>query len=263
MSVELTIIFTVLFFLISTTCVMVGIGGGLFYVMLLAWAGLPFAEAVPGSLMCITLGGAAGAIRYWRKGHVDVRLSVLIGSGAMVMAFGVGWLSVKVPEDFRLGLFVLFSMIIGISMLRKDIASEGDALEKTSSQGMGTAHPALAFLLGGVAGSASAFMGIGGGVVLVPAMRSIFRMPMLRAVSTSAATLSLTAFAGVLGHWHAIGNHATYQLAQMILPLAFGALGGGILGANLAIGAMRNRLRQVFVFVLIALVISLLVKRFI
>ena len=263
MSPELTVLFSVLFFLVSTTCVMVGIGGGLFYVMLLAWAGMPFAEAVPGSLMCIILGGSAGAVRYWRKGHVDVRLAVLIAAGSMTMAFTVGWLSVKVPEDFRLGLFVLFAMIIGTSMLRKDTDTEGASGEHISSPKMVTTHPVLVFLLGGLSGSASAFMGTGGGVVLVPAMRNLFRMPMLRAISTSAVILSFTAFSGVLGHWHAMGNAATLHLAKIMFPLALGALSGGILGANLAVGAMRNRLRQVFVFVLMALVISLLVKRFI
>jgi|GEM_PF-4355718 len=263
MSLELTVLYTALFFMVSTTCVMVGIGGGLFYVMLLVWAGFPFAEAVPGSLMCIVLGGAAGAVRYWRKGHVDVRLAVCIGLGAIATAFGVGWLSVKVPEDIRLGLFVLFSMMIGISMLRKDAQQGCDDAESSPSGNQTNRLPVAGVLLGGMAGTASAFMGIGGGVVLVPALRMAFRLSMLRAVSTSAATLSLTALAGVLGHWHAMGNQATVSLAGMMLPLAIGSFAGGLLGANLAVGRMKNLLRQVFVVVLMVLVISLLIKRFI
>jgi hypothetical protein len=54
--------------------------------------------------------------------------------------------------------------------------------------------------MGSVAGAVSAAVGVGGGVVLVPAYHQLLRLPMHRSVGTSSASIVFIALIGVLAY---------------------------------------------------------------
>jgi len=53
---------------------------------------------------------------------------------------------------------------------------------------------------GAAAGVVSTAAGVGGGIVMVPVYHRLFKMPMIRSVGTSSATIVLVSAAGVLGY---------------------------------------------------------------
>lgn len=98
-----------------------------------------------------------------------------------------------------------------------------------------TSAPALAGV-GIVAGLLGGLLGIGGGVVMVPALQVICRVPLRQAIATSAGVMWLTALIGAalkLATLHTHGHHVGEALV-LALAMAPGALLGARLGASLA-----------------------------
>jgi hypothetical protein len=91
---------------------------------------------------------------------------------------------------------------------------------------------AIYIAFGVVAGFTSALLGIGGGVVLVPAMIMVFALPAKTATATSLAYIVPIALYGVLKQWHD-GAEIRWGLALMAVPL-------GLVGAELGIRAKQH-----------------------
>jgi len=90
-----------------------------------------------------------------------------------------------------------------------------------------TAAPFLAIgLFGGIT---SGLLGVGGGIIMVPAMNLFAQVPIKTAIGTSLAVIIPTALIGVREH-HRQGN-VDWKIA---LPIAITALVGGYIGARLA-----------------------------
>jgi len=87
----------------------------------------------------------------------------------------------------------------------------------------------------GFAGLLAGFLGVGGGIVLVPAMFWMFEiidfpkeLSMHMAVATSLATIIFTAISSARAH-HLRGGVDTVLLRRWSLPMGLGALAGGLL----------------------------------
>ncbi|HTD68754.1 MAG TPA: sulfite exporter TauE/SafE family protein [Candidatus Limnocylindria bacterium] len=103
---------------------------------------------------------------------------------------------------------------------------------------------ALALLIGLVGGISSGLFGVGGGVVMVPAML-FFAMLGVRdtqqAVGTSLIVIIPTAIIGALRH-KTLGN-INWPIAWMLIP---GAIIGGWLGASLTKEISSENLKRMF-----------------
>ena len=76
----------------------------------------------------------------------------------------------------------------------------------------------FAGVIGIFSGVASGLFGVGGGVVMVPAMVFFLGMDIKRAVGTSLAVIIPTAISGAFKH-HQLG-HVDWKVALMLLPTA-------------------------------------------
>ncbi|MCL6527322.1 MAG: TSUP family transporter [Thermaceae bacterium] len=115
----------------------------------------------------------------------------------------------------------------------------------------------LALLVGSLAGILSGFFGIGGGVVVVPALMLLLGLTQLQATATSLAALLLPV--GILG----VLNY--YRVGAVNLPvaalLALGLLVGTYFGSRIALTLPEPVLRRGFAALLILVALQLLLKR--
>jgi uncharacterized membrane protein YfcA len=110
----------------------------------------------------------------------------------------------------------------------------------------------LGFLLIGLgAGVLAGIFGIGGGIVIVPALVLIMRMAPLTATGTSLGALLLPV--GIFGAWQYYRNgHLDIKGAALIAAgLTIGAYGGAVVAQGLAPGTVR-RMFAVFLVVVAA-----------
>ncbi len=99
----------------------------------------------------------------------------------------------------------------------------------------------IAAAIGLVSGVFSGIFGVGGGVVMIPGMVYLMKLPIKTAIGTSLALIVPTAIAGAAKHTHA-GN-VDFKVVLMIAPLA---IAGGIGGAMLAQKLPADTLKRVF-----------------
>lgn len=120
----------------------------------------------------------------------------------------------------------------------------------------------ILYILGGIAlgiavGSVSGLIGLGGGVLLIPALTFFYGMSQKRAQGTSIATLLLPV--GILAFW------AYYRLGEADLKLAVlvavGFTIGGWFGGQYAQHLSESALRRGFAVLLVALAIKLALQK--
>jgi uncharacterized protein len=114
-------------------------------------------------------------------------------------------------------------------------------------------YAALIGLAGGVAGG---MFGVGGGIVMVPAMIFLLKMEPKIAVGTSLVVIVAIALTGSLRH-HWFGN-IDWRIAGLLVPTA---LIGGWLGPQIADGISGLALKRAFACLLLLAAGKLLIGK--
>jgi uncharacterized protein len=115
----------------------------------------------------------------------------------------------------------------------------------------------LCLLIGLVGGVSGGLFGIGGGVVIVPAMILLLGFSQHRAQGTS--LVALLAPVGIFGvaNYYKAGNVDL----KLGLIIALGFLGGAYIGSKVALSLDETLLRRIFATFLVFLAIQLFLKK--
>jgi uncharacterized membrane protein YfcA len=105
------------------------------------------------------------------------------------------------------------------------------------------------------AGLISALLGIGSGVLKIPAMDTALRLPIKVSSATSNFMIGVTAAASA-GAYFLRGEIVT----AIAGPVALGSVAGALLGARVLMRVSNDRLRVLFVAVLAALAVQMLLE---
>jgi uncharacterized protein len=236
-----------------------GIGGGAFFVPLFLALGYGFVQATGASLILIAVLSLSASIVYLREGAVDPRLILVMEPGSALAALLTGYVAHAIPVSWLRGLFVLVLIPTAWRMFRARSAPPAALaspkrrrLSLLSTRGGSTylIHVPTAVAASLVAGALSGLLGIGGGLVKVPAMTLLLGAPIHVAVASSALMIGVTAAFGVGGH--ALGGEIP------VTPALVGALSvavGARVGARYAIRLPQRTLRRVFAGALLLLAI--------
>jgi uncharacterized membrane protein YfcA len=224
-----------------------GVGGGVISQPGMRLLGIEPLIAIGTALPAILPGAASGSARYARERLVDWRGAAATIPGGLAAAFAGGLLAESVPGDGHL-LQVITAVLLGFSAWRMwqgprtaepdDVTDPTDPTapadpDRTAPVGAGTF-----VAIGLVAGLLSGLLGIGGGVLMVPAFTHLARLPLKRAIATSLVCVGAFAVPGTIAH--ALAGHVDWRVAA---ALVVGIIPGARVGAHLAIAAADRRLR--------------------
>lgn len=116
-------------------------------------------------------------------------------------------------------------------------------------------HVVSVIALGIVAGFLSSLVGIGWGIIIVPALILWFGFSQHQAQGTSLALLSIPVSFVAVSHYHSKGM-VDRKLACI---LAFGFVIGGLMGSKVALSLPEFLLRRVFAIIMIIIALNLLI----
>lgn len=214
-----------------------GIGGAVISTPAIRALGCSAALAVGTTLPSILPGAVTGFVRYRTQDLIDwsvVRLTVPAG---FVASIGGSELAHVLPGNGHPLMIITAALLLfsAINLIRTQDSGETGVTTIVT-------HPTLkAGASGAAAGLLSGLLGIGGGVLLVPAFRAWLAMPLRRAIATSLVCVGFFAIPGAITH--ALNHDIEWRYA---LWLTVAVVPGARLGANLSMRTGDRRLRLGF-----------------
>jgi uncharacterized membrane protein YfcA len=243
-----------------------GAGGAIMAVPLLVFGlHLQMAQAAPIAVLAVGLSAALGAVLGLRKGQVRYRAAgFMAATGILVSPLGL-WAARRLPNA---PLAILFAGVLGMVAwrmwnqgARPAAAAEAPRappclLNASTGRLRWTAPCARALTgTGVIAGFLSGLLGVGGGFVIVPALRRASDLPMQAIVGTSLAVIALVSASGVAAA--AAGGHLEWGIAA---PFTAFAVLGMLAGRAVADRFPPRRLQQSFALFAGAVAAAMLVK---
>jgi uncharacterized protein len=187
-------------------------------------------QAVATPLPVILPTSAVGAFTYARAGQVSFRaFRWAIGPGIVGAIVGATLTDVVNAHL----LLVLTSALIGWTGIQL-IRGRGPR----TPWKLGTTPGWKYAVIGLAAGFVSGLLGIGGGIIVVPALTNAIGMPLKRALGTSLAIISALVIPGTVVH--AALGHIDWAI---FIALTIGVVPGARVGARIALGANEASLR--------------------
>lgn len=197
-----------------------GVGGGTVIVpMLLLLLHFDQRLAAGTSLAAIVPTATVGVISYGLTGSVAWIPAIILAAGAVVGAQIGTWLLARLPQNALRWGFVGFLLVV-IVMLFVVVPSRDAVLELNWITGGGLV------LLGVFTGVMAGLLGVGGGVIVVPALIFLFGTSDLIAKGTSLLMMIPTALSGTIGN-----------LRRQNVDLVAAAFIGGAACTTTALGA--------------------------
>ncbi|MBW7892203.1 MAG: sulfite exporter TauE/SafE family protein [Chitinophagaceae bacterium] len=241
MSIE--IIFFIFLFIVAMLYASVGHGGASGYLALMAFFSFAPATMRPTALVLNIFVSFIAFTQYYRGGHFRWRLFWPFAIASIPAAFLGGLITI----DAR-----LYKIILGTLLLFPVIRLGGFKLEE--SDGDKEQSIAGSLLIGGAIGLLSGMIGIGGGIILSPAVLLLHWANMKQTAAISALFILVNSIAGLAGLFIR-GFDFDPAMVWMIVVALAGGLTGSYLGAIKAKGLL---LKRVLAFVLLIASIKLL-----
>jgi hypothetical protein len=254
-----------------------GMASGIFIVPLLTLLfGIDIHRAIGASIVSVIACSCGSAAPFLKGRLTNIRLAIVLETattlGALTGVFLVG----AVSTSFLYGLFAIILVLSAKQMLaRRREVIEATAPNVKSWATLLRLHSTfpdhasgedvpyqvsrvpLGMLLMYGAGLISALLGIGSGVLKIPAMDTALRLPIKVSSATSNFMIGVTAAASAGAYF--VRGDIDIRIAG---PIALGSVVGALVGARMLMSLPAGKLRIFFVFVLLILAVQMFSSAF-
>ena len=221
-----------------------GVGGAVVSTPAIRALGASATVAIGTTLPSILPSAFTGTVRYVREELILWPVVYWTAPAGIAASVGGSFLSKVVPGHGH-WLMVLTAALLGVTAWRMartpapaPVPATDDDVLAVAVNGPPREGRAFLVAIGGAAGLLSGLLGIGGGVIMVPAFTEVARLPLKSAIATSLVCVGIYAVPGTITH-AALGD-IDWRFA---LLLSVAVIPGARLGAVAAIRATDRRLR--------------------
>ena len=245
-----------------------GAGGGILSVPLLVFAlHMNMVDASPISLSAISLAAGVGALIGLKNHLLRYKAAMFMAIFGVILAPAGFWLASRIPNG---PLLLLFSSALFYSAFNQYRQAHKAALGIPEpprepppcliNPSIGKFHwnipcaRALA-LTGGLAGFLSGLLGVGGGFIIIPALKRYTNLPAQSIIITSLGVQALISGGSVI--FAAATGSFNFNVAA---PFSLGALAGLLIGLAISRKLSGPKLQQLFAVMVFGVAISLIIK---
>jgi uncharacterized protein len=225
-----------------------GIGGAIVSNPGLRALGAAPLVAVGTTLPSILPGAISGTLRYRREGLINWRLIAPAAAAGLLAVVGGSLLSHAVPGGGHL-LLLLIAVLLAFTAWRTAVPPPAPPAGEPADEAVANPGPDpdpgltprrrwMAAGIGLVAGLLSGLLGIGGGVIMVPAFTELLGLSLKSAIATSLVCVGIFGVPATITH--AFLGDIDWRLAVL---LTIGVIPGARIGASLTIRTAERRLR--------------------
>lgn len=251
---------------------MLGLGGGVFLVPILTlFFGIDPKFAVGASAVVVVTNSVVGSTNHLRIRFTNPRLAMLLQIATAAGAIAGALYGVVADPRVIYGVFGGVLIYAAVSMvIRRERSVSAPPIDTPDPLRLGAAFrdPAIGSDVGYIPGNAgwgmgvgvgagviSGMLGVGGGVVMVPAMNLLMRVPVKAAVGTSTFMVGITSVATAF-----VFYSQGFIDPTLVVPAIVGVFLGGQIGSRLTRRIRAQRLSLLFSLILLYLGVSLLFR---
>ena len=259
---------------------MLGVGGGFMIVPVLTMLGLPIQFAIGSSLVSIVTNAATSTSVHIRNNMTNLKLGLLLSATLIPGAAAGAFLASRLPAQVLTLMFSLLLLFVAGYMLpRKQRRLTGEELEaqKRVNEKSHASHawldgsyfdpaineevgyqvhrPVVGLVTSFFGGMVSSMFGIGGGIVNVPVMNRLMKVPVKATVATSGFLLLTTTMTGSLMY-----IYNGFLLPHVAGPLCLSVFIGARLGSVITQRVHTRILVIIFVVFLALMAIMMALK---
>jgi hypothetical protein len=243
---------TVIGLLAGAFSALLGVGGGLLMVPAMVYLLRVRQHRAHGTSLAVILPAAiAGVYRYQQAGHVEWRLVIPLAAGGVLGALLGASLANAIGASSLKRLFGLFVIVTGLLMIILPPGFDRHTALVSDGAGLG-----LIALVGLIAGVVSGLLGVGGGIVMVPAIVFLLGRDQHVAQGVSLAVIVPVSVSGAWIH---------LRKGNVVVPLALWLSVGAVIGATVVGHAVQRlsseTLRTLFGTFLVAMGVSMVARR--
>jgi uncharacterized membrane protein YfcA len=213
---------------------MFGIGGAVVSTPAIRALGATALQAIGSTLPSILPSSIAGSLRYRRENMIQPRIVVLTSAFGVPASVVGSRLSGAVPGNGH-ALMILTAALVAYTAYRTAFPTTR-TLERSGTP-LAEEWWRLA-TIGVAAGALSGLLGVGGGIIMVPAFSAWVGLPLKPTIATSLACVGIFAIPGTLTHWYL--GHIDWTFA---IALSAGVIPGARIGARFTINVADRILR--------------------
>ncbi len=255
--------------IVGTYGTLVGLGGGFLIVpLLLLIYKLPPPVAAATSLVVVLINAVSGSAGYLRRRRVDVGTAFVLALATVPGAFIGPWIAERIPERVFKLVFGLFLLAMAAFLIARPegkpqstglhVPVFGKRVSRVFRDADGTSFEysyslPLALGISFAVGIFASLLGIGGGIVHVPAMIHLMGFPVHIATATSTLVLAITAAVGTMEY--ARRDYIDWGLAAAI---GIGVVVGAQIGAAIAHRVRGRRIVRLMTVAVLVLGVRLL-----
>ncbi|HET9554940.1 MAG TPA: sulfite exporter TauE/SafE family protein [Anaeromyxobacteraceae bacterium] len=227
---------------------LMGVGGGIIVVPALTQLlHLPFPHAVAASLVAVIASSSASAATYVERDLTDIRVGVVLELATVAGALAGSGAAALVPVPT---LKLLFAAIAAYAAWTLWSRRHAAAEQTTGGYRVRGWIPGLS--VAGVAGAISGLLGVGGGVLKVPAMTLWMGIPFKVATATSNFMIGVTAAASA----YLYAARGDLDVA-VVAPIVVGVFFGARVGTSLVTRLPARRLQGLFAAFLVVVALRM------
>jgi len=231
-----------------------GVGGAVLTTPGVRLLGLSPILSVGSTIPAILPGAVTGSVRFNREGLISWRIGLVCGVSGAAFAIAGATVSDHVNAHLLMVLTAGLLLFSGIQAALPKRASlddapmpSGDAASTASATIVRDTGPLPAtatgsgrlVLVGSAAGFVAGLLGVGGGIVLVPAFTGLLHLRQKEAVASSLVAVAIFSVPALVTH--SILGHVDWAVA---LLLAIGVVPGARFGSHLTVSASDQSLRH-------------------
>lgn len=243
---------------------LLGIGGGVIYVLIFNYflhkIGVPDSIIVPSiianSMFAILFAGVSGSYKQWKNKNFFPNEMITAGLAASTSSIFFSYLINKgswyTKESFSI-FFVVLLILIAVRIFSQRKKEEYNNVKNPSVLSLS--------ITGIISGTIAAFSGIGGGVIIVPILTDIIKMPIKKATSISLGVISIMAlFTSIYNGMSSAASSGAQSLIvfSLALPVALGSLIASPIGVQLANKLKPSQIRIILFLFLITVIFKML-----
>jgi uncharacterized membrane protein YfcA len=253
-----------------------GLGGGVLIIPFLTLVeGVPVPLAVGASIVSVVATSSASAATYVQDRLTNLRLGMFLEIGTVAGAITGAFVAVFLPASalfVLFGLILLYATIIMIRARGMDFPANVEPDKMSRILALGSQYEdhslnrvvkyevtrtPLTVFIGYFAGIVSGLLGVGGGIINVPTMNLVSKVPVKVASATSNFMIGVTAAASASVYLLRGDVHPL-----LAAPLIIGVAGGALIGTRVLKVTPPSRVKVAFGILLAVISLLMILKGF-